>query len=279
MTIYEFIMQSPKEIQRVFREKDWFDTYHKVPADIPSWCKCFGLEPDPRVFGYYDLSFHIREEVDWFEEFEYVVRFTVTGRNHKIVVHLRGFNSYCSSGGPEIGKNKFLPGHSKEDYHYNLAYDLPLELVADGYEGEKQWKWDDKTPTSVYVGRMMDLIKEIQPFFKTVYDSFYSGEFKKIWKKCYRRELRHGDMTNDGLFGVGLRGLVNIMLVGKRMFGVEVSLEEALHMSAKIYEDIIIGKKFNQDETWISQIMFWNRGGQRESWEGLNKETFLRLMS
>ena len=281
-------MQSPKEIQKAFREKDWFDTYHKVPEDIPSWCKCFGLEPDPRVFDYMDLRFYIKERVDWFGEFTYEMILTVTGRNHKIVVHLLEFKDYCSTGKPSIGRNKFIPGHSKKDkdwIYYDLGYDIPLEIVADGYEDQGEyytkWKWDDNTPTSVYVGRMIGFIKELTPYFKTVYDSYYNGEFDRLWKKYYKRKYVNGDLTNSG-FGVGLRGLANIMLFGKRMFDVEIGLEEALSMSSRVYQDGFFSrsdKLKGKDEELISNIMFWNRGGQREDYRSLTKEKFLKLVS
>lgn len=278
MTLYEFLMQSPKEIQKAFREKDWFDTYHKVPLDIPSWCKCFGLTPDPRIVYYgncRDIYFHIKEEIpgSWFGSIGYELNLSVTGRNHKIVVHFLGFGDDCStSNSPEIGKDKYVPGFNpkKDTACYNdLGFDIEPAMFSDGYKQDEKYKiytWKDETPIKEYHDRLIKICKDIEPYFKEVYESFHSGSFKKLWKKYYTRELRKGDMTNAG-FGVGLRGLVCIMYFGEHILGRKTSLEEAVALSSIVYDDMgwvpwsVRKKNPKEEEKLINNIMFYSRGG------------------
>jgi len=276
MTLYEFLMQSPKQIQAAFREKDWFDTYHKVPLDIPSWCKCFGLEMDPRITYYGNcrsVYFHIDEEIpgSWFGHIEYELSLSVTGRNHKIVVHFLGFScAHSSSDSPDVGSDKYVPGFDpvkdeRDACYYNLGFDIEPAMFSDGYKEKGDYKfytWKDGTPIKEYHDRLLKIVKDIEPYFKEVYDSFHSGLFKKLWKKYYTRELRNGDMTNDG-FGVGLRGLVCIMYYGEKILGRKTSLEEAIALSSLTYNNgsIFRDKEPKKDEKLIDSIMFYSRGG------------------
>ena len=294
MTLYEFLMQSPKQIQETFREKDWFDTYHKVPLDIPSWCKCFGLEMDPRITHYGNCRstyFHVKEDIpgSWFGHIEYELEIGVTGRNHKIVVHFLGFScAHSTSDSPDIGSDKYVPGYDpakdkKNEACYNdLGFDIEPAMFSDGYKEEgdhKIYKWDDKTPIQEYHDRLLNIVRDIEPYFKEVYESFHSGQFKKLWKKYYTRELRRGDMTNNG-FGVGLRGLVCIMYFGEKVLGRKTSLEEAVALSSIVYKNefALFGsrdKKPSKDETLIGNIMFYSRGGFfNDELKGVTSEWF-----
>ena len=275
MTLYEFLMQSPKQIQAAFREKDWFDTYHKVPADIPSWCKCFGLTPDHRITYYGNcrsVYFYIDEEIpgSWFGRIEYELSLSVTGRNHKIVVHFLGFScAHSTSDSPDIGSDKYVPGYDpkkNEACYNNLGFDIEPAMFSDGYKKDEDYKfytWKDGTPIKEYHDRLLKIVRDIEPYFKEVYDSFHSGLFKKLWKKYYTRELVKGDMTNDG-FGVGLRGLVCLMYFGENVLGRKTSLEEAVALSSKVYGKNLFpfrDKEPNKDEELLYSIMFYCRGG------------------
>jgi len=275
MTLYEFLMQSPKQIQAAFREKDWFDTYHKVPADIPSWCKCFGLEMDPRITYYGNcrsVYFHIDEEIpdSWFGHIEYELSLSVTGRNHKIVVHFLGFScAHSTSDRPDIGSDKYVPGYDpvkdkNNACYYDLGLDIEPAMFSDGYKEDGNYKfytWKDVTPIKEYHDRLLKIVRDIEPYFKEVYESFHSGQFKKLWKKYYTRKLRRDDMTNDG-FGVGLRGLVCLMYFGEKVLGRKTSLEEAVALSSIPYgKGFWNDKEPGKDEELIGNIMFYMRGG------------------
>ena len=123
-------------------------------------------------------------------------------------------------------------------------------------------EWNDKTPIKEYHDRLLKIVRDIEPYFKEVYESFHSGLFEQLWKKYYTRELRNGDMTNSG-FGVGLRGLVCIMYFGEKILNRKTSLEEAVALSTISYGSgcIFCDKKPGKDEKLINSIMFYSRGG------------------
>ena len=285
MTLYEFLMQSPKQIQEIFRSKDWFDTYHKVPLDIPSWCKCFDLEPDERITGYHHFErdheywFAVKEEIpgSWLGFVAYDLCLSVSGRSHKIVVHFSGFTSYySSSSSPTIGCDKYLPGHSekeKDSLYYRLDFDIEQAMFSDGFKEHeisscssyKTYIYKDSISIKEYHDRFIEIYRDIDPYFKEVYDSFYSGEFRKLWKKYYGRDPKNDDMNSSG-FGVGLRGLVCLMYFCKKKLDRKLSLEESIALSTASYGEtrsfIAIKRGIKKSEKdIINSILFYTRDG------------------
>jgi hypothetical protein len=219
------------------------------------------------------VYFHVDEEIpgSWFGHIEYELSLSVTGRNHKIVVHFLGLScAHSTSDSPDVGSDKYVPGFDpvkdkRDAIYHNLGFDIEPAMFSDGYKeagNHKIYNWDDKTPIKEYHDRLLKIVKDIEPYFKEVYDSFHSGLFKKLWKKYYTRELRNGDMTNDG-FGVGLRGLVCLMYFGEKILGRKTSLEEAVALSSPTYNNgsIFRDKEPKKDEKLIDSIMFYSRGG------------------
>jgi hypothetical protein len=187
------------------------------------------------------------------------------------VVHFLGFScAHSSSDSPDVGSDKYVPGFDpvkdKRNIIYNnLGFDIEPAMFSDGYKEDgnhKIYTWKDETPIKEYHDRLLKIVKDIEPYFKEIYESFHSGLFKKLWKKYYTRELRKGDMTNDG-FGVGLRGLVCLMYFGEKILGRKTSLEEAVALSSPTYNNgsIFRDKEPKKDEKLIDSIMFYSRGG------------------
>ena len=245
MTIYDFfINQNVKQIQDACREKTWFETFHNVPGDLKAWCKLFKLDEDPRVTKihifdcrgvceltvYIDFDFGpIIGKVNW--GVEYIFR----GRNNKVTVTFSNFTNPHSTGSPEVFHDKYIPGSETDDdkRYRDLGYDVPLAMFADSAVKNETSNtyipvYDPKNSPQVYIDRINEFFTEIAPYMQEFYDSLYNGEFKKQWTKFYIDEPRNGNMTNSGILGPGMRGIVNVRYWAKHFRNIELSQEDVI---------------------------------------------------
>lgn len=293
MTVYDFfINQTDKQIQNACREKSWFETFYNVPGDLKTWCKLFKLDEDDRVTRIYiydgrgqceltvyiNFDFgHIIGEITW------GVKFVFTGRNKKIKVSFDGFKNPCSTGNPEVFHNKYLPGTVPDNKQYrNLGYDVPLAMFADTNCKKKDCNdyepiYNKENPVSVYVERIKQFLADIGPYMQEFYDSLYNGEFAKQWAKFHVDPPVNGNITNSGLPGPGMCGIVNVRYWAKVKRGVELSQEDAICLTCIGPRSAPVGwgRQHNYAhpvQKDILEIMFMNRGCVNNTWDDLTAE-------
>ena len=294
MTIYDFfINQNVKQIQEACREKTWFETFHNVPGDLKAWCKLFKLDEDERVTNIYIYDGRGQCELTVYIDFDFGpiigkvnwgVEFAFTGRNKKVKVSFNGFINPHSTGNPEVFHDKYLPGTvTDEDKRYcDLGYDVPLAMFADSNRKKEDCNdyypiYDESNSPNVYVERIKQFLSDIGPFMQEFYDSLYNGEFAKQWAKFHVDPPVNGNMTNSGLLGPGMRGIVNVRYWAKFKRGVELSQEDVICLTCRGPHSADGGwgrqyKSIHPAQDDILDIMFMNRGCVNKTWDDLTAE-------